>query len=160
MKYYCLKNWHYFLPSIPTLYWKKKIYKWQAVFDTNCIYDLQNQDQLDWNKLVGVSKYFNPRLDSIRFVWRYNLETELIEIALYSEKNYAFEYKLLNTVKPTEKLKLSMCFEGYKVTVQVNDVMYTTSYILDKNLMIRCNPYFGGNRVAPHCMTLSLSKSN
>ena len=159
MKYYCLKNFHYFLPSFPIVYWKKKVYKWEVVFDNNCRYDLQNEDQLDWNKLVGVSQHFNPRLNSLRFGWRYNLKTEEIEIALYSEKNYVFEYKLLTSVKPTEKLKLSMYFEGDLATVQVNDTTYQTKYTLDKNLTIRCNPYFGGNRTAPHCMSLKLSKS-
>ena len=160
MKYLCLKNQHYFLPSLPRLYWKKKVYHWEVIFNENCTYDLKSDDQLDWNKLVGVSQHFNPRLNSLRFVWRYNLETKLIEIGVYSEKNYVFEYKLLTTVKPTEKLNLTMYFQGSTALLIANTQVQLVPYILDKNITIRCNPYFGGNRTAPHCMTLSLKKSS
>jgi hypothetical protein len=78
---------------------------------------------------------------------------------VYSEKNYVFEYKLLTSVKPTEKLNLTMYFQGSTALVIANTKVQAVPYVLDKNLTIRCNPYFGGNRRAPHCMTLSLKKS-
>jgi hypothetical protein len=53
-----------------------------------------------------------------------------------------------------------MYFQNSTALVIANTKAQTVPYVLDKNLTIRANPYFGGNRTAPHCMTLSLKKSS
>jgi hypothetical protein len=51
-----------------------------------------------------------------------------------------------------------MYFQNSTALVIANTKAQAIPYVLDKNLTIRTNPYFGGNRTAPHCMSLSLKK--
>ena len=148
---------HWFLPVLPRLYWNKKQYNWTVKFNSNCAYNLGDDDQLDWNKLVGVSEHFNPRRHSIRFGWRYNLTTKLIEIASYKETNYHFEYNTIASVELNKSIKLSIEFCRDSATLSVDNNTYTTPFTLAYKLLIRANPYFGGNKVAPNKMSLSIN---
>lgn len=52
-----------------------------ATFTADSIYDLKNVDQYDWNKLTGIGFSIPANIDSIQIGWRYNLDSELFEIA-------------------------------------------------------------------------------
>jgi hypothetical protein len=148
---------HWFLPVIPRFYWNKKQFNWTVNFDSSCAYDLGDDDQYDWNKLVGVSQHFNPRINSIRFGWRYNPTTKLIEIASYKETNYKFEFNTLASIELNKDIKLTIQLYSGLVALSVNDDTYITSFNLNTKLLMRANPYFGGNNAAPHKMSLRLS---
>ena len=157
MTYTCLKGMHWFLPVLPRFYWNKKQYDWTVNFDSSCAYDLGGNDQYDWNKLVGVSEHFNPRIHSIRFGWRYNLAAKLIEIACYKETNYEFEYNTLASVELNKDVKLVIQFYSDLVAVGVDYETYITPFALNTKLLMRSNPYFGGNKPAPNKMSLKIS---
>ena len=155
MKYYCPKNFHFFLPFIPIVYIGKDEYKWKAVFSNSCKYDHGNDDQLDWNKLVGVSNTLNPRKDSIRFVWRYNKKSDLFEIGVYLEKDKKFVVTQICEVKCDESIELSLkCYKTYCL-VETNKKIQMFDF-KKKHISFRLNPYFGGNLPAPHPMNLKL----
>ena len=157
MTYTCFKGMHWFLPVLPRFYWNKKQYDWTVNFDSSCAYNLGDDDQYDWNKLVGVSQHFNPRVNSIRFGWRYNLTNNLIEIASYKETNYHFEFSTIASVELNKDVKLTIQLYSDLVALNVNDNIYVTSFKMDKKLLMRANPYFGGNNTAPHKMSLKIS---
>ena len=52
-------------------------------FNDTCRYDLKSIDQLDWNKLIGITTSWNRHKQSFRIGWRYNLQSKVIEIAPY-----------------------------------------------------------------------------
>lgn len=148
---------HWFLPVLPRFYWNKKQFNWTVNFDSSCAYNLGDDDQYDWNKLVGVSQHFNPRVNSIRFGWRYNINNGLIEIASYKETNYKFEFNTLASVKLGKDVKLSIQLYSDLVALSVDENIYITQLSLNTKLLMRANPYFGGNNAAPHKMCLSIN---
>lgn len=158
MKFYCLKNMHWFLPIIPKIYWNKKIYKWTVLFDESCKYKLPNNDQLDWNKLVGVSTSFNPRKNSIRFGWRYNPTTSTLEVASYCEQNKIFKTQYMGDIKPNIPIELTIILQPYCSILKVNDVSHTVPNIITNTITIKTNPYFGGNQKSPKFMSLKIWK--
>jgi hypothetical protein len=157
MKYICFKGMHWFLPVLPRFYWNKKQYNWTVNFDSSCAYDLGDDDQYDWNKLVGVSEHLNPRIHSIRFGWRYNLQNKMIEIASYKETNYKFEFNIISTVELNKNIKLNIQLYSNLVALDVSGNTYVTPFVLNNKLTIRANPYFGGNKTSPHKMSLKIS---
>jgi hypothetical protein len=111
-------------------------------FTDSCRYDLGNDNQLDWNKLFGVSVGYHKN-NSIRLAWRYNKETELIEIAKYSY------------------------FEGTRyMSTEIGELEINTETILTLNIPelwkkkwgYYLNPYFGGNEVAPHDIKIHIKQ--
>lgn len=155
MIYTIFKGWHFSFPWIPRIYWNKDDYNWNVIFTNSCKYDHGTNDQLDWNKLVGISNHLNPRKDSLRIVWRYNKETDLFEIALYTEKNKEFTAVEIASIKANEKLTINLkCYVTYAL-VEVKDKLFMASFQKEP-LTLRLNPYFGGNLPAPHKMKLKL----
>jgi hypothetical protein len=153
MIYYIPKGWHFSLPFIPRVATKEK-YIWEVNFHNSCKYDI-GAEQLDWNKLVGVSNQINPRTDSVRFVWRYNKLSDAFDIAIYVEKNKKFKVTEIASVKAQENLKLTMhCYSTYTL-IEVNGKLEVVDF-QKKPIAFRLNPYFGGNIAAPHCMFLKL----
>lgn len=155
MKYVIPKGWHFALPPIPKLY-KSDYLKWKVKFTNSCKYSI-GQDQADWNKLVGVSNHLNPKIDSVRFVWRYLIDDDVFEIAVYKEVSNIFFARPLTTVKAGETLNLEMTFHKSLNNIYVA-ANHSSTYIVfcPKKWLIGCHPYFGGNIPAPHTISLSV----
>ena len=148
---------HFFIPQFPTIYWKKEHFKWEIVFDESCKYNLLSEDQWDWNKLVGVKKNINPRKSSARWVWRWNLDQQAIEIGAYIENNYVFEYKTMMFLQINKKAMLYLSLTDTECLFQIdNGVVEIFPINVKSALLFKSFPYFGGNRSAPHCMKLKI----
>ena len=158
MKYTCLKNFHRFLPFFPALYINKRDFLWKVSFDETCRYGLKDNDQYDWNKLVGLSEYLNPRKSSVRLAWRYNLESKLIEIGYFIEKDYQIESEMLCNVEPGKEVEVEIKCNYKTTTVRAGNNFVTTGYTLNNYIFFKAHPYFGGNKKAPHKMSLTLTK--
>jgi len=163
---------------------------WYLVkFENSCVYDIGPEDQPDVNKLFGVG-YYTFRIfkkkevsflgkkwkvpvframhhyNSIRFGWRYDLVTKMIEIVTYwYEKG----------VRNTEHLAWVELGKSYRYSMQiVEDAHFLSIYskhgeayelIAEKFLQLPGSevayplfPYFGGNQKAPHDMTITVEK--
>jgi hypothetical protein len=108
-------------------------------FNFNCKYDLGDVDQQDWNKLVGFSRGYH-RKNSVRIVWRWNVEKQKMEIAHYWYKDGVRSW---GDIKEIELGKV------YKEKLEIEKGKYPKwGYMLW--------PYFGGNKKAPHDMSLKL----
>ena len=74
----------------------------------------------------------------------------------YKETNYHFEFSTIASVELNKDVKLTIQLYSDLVALNVNDNIYVTSFKMDKKLLMRANPYFGGNKVAPNKMSLRI----
>lgn len=58
-----------------------------VTFQSSCEYDLGDNDQYDWNKLMGFMGDGGWQTNSARWGWRWNLANEKVEIAPYVHDN-------------------------------------------------------------------------
>jgi hypothetical protein len=132
-------------------------------FTDSCRYILDKGDQFDWNKLVGfILGIFGIHKNSFRFVWRYNPDIDKIEIAAYwyidgvrnwkhicnlnFNENYIFDIKIMEGCVVFKVLE-----DGYIRIAYHEEPMWDMTE--DNKYM--CGIYFGGNRRAPHKITIS-----
>lgn len=126
-------------------------------FTDSCKYNLGDEDQLDWNKLFGVSfGIFGIHRNSARFVWRYDPTSTKIEIGAYWYINGYRSWYNLTAIDLNKKYNFKICiFDESVVFTVLDDYAAIGKYILcidkkitDKN-RYKCGIYFGGNRTAP-----------
>lgn len=157
-KYFCIR-----IPLIHFgVHYKKKVYKAHFKFDPNCLYDLQNNDNFDINKLCGFS-YGHHHKHSMRIGWRISRrDSNKLELLTYSynkhRDNLPF-YNSLGDFKTDLPIKI-MIKPSYD-----KDVIIVSARQKDKvirriehfnfpkfKLGYYLYPYFGGNQTAPHTM--------
>jgi hypothetical protein len=158
---------HYARPFLFWLWFRKRIFRWRVIFSDSCVYDLQSQDQADVNKLCGIGFLPGHHVDSARFGWRYDIERKQIELLAYCYVNNTRIIKpicLLDINKPyyIELAKLSGTYEFHcSETDNINDPAIGYNYVnarQNKALKYKLNPYFGGNRAAPHNIYINLKR--
>lgn len=141
-------------------------------FDSSCVYAIGLENQQDWNILMGFSyglmpyysqedkKYIKPSsYNSVNFCWRYNIETNKIEVGpLYLMNGFkcfpqnSF-HKIVSLDLDTEYL--------FSIYTQKNTAELILSYLGEPEFYrwkVRCNPKsYGwirpmkfGNKKAPH----------
>lgn len=134
-------------------------------FDDTIKYNI-GEDQLDVNKLFGFS-YGLHHVDSDRIGFRYIIETNNVELVLYSyEKGTRLKTHSLCKVEIGEKVSISLYVglnEDGKREGRVKIVSETRGVIVDETFIREVkNPwikytlglYFGGNRRAPHTINI------
>ncbi|MFT4032632.1 MAG: hypothetical protein QM669_09450 [Siphonobacter sp.] len=129
-----------------------------VTFDSSCIYTLNNEDQDDWNKVIGVgfvgakNQDFDTaphQVDGARVGWRWNPTRGVIELAAYIYVSGTLtSFKVAETAinQPTE-LSIKIDYDQKTYRVMGGDPVYFTH---NKRLGYRTGLYFGGNQVAPH----------
>ena len=158
-------------------------YSWlfEVVFDEGALYQLPDQDSLDWNKLYVVSddnRRYNKNM--VAGAWR-SVDGQSIQMAPYANKDFAL-------VLPVERPEPGQQVEIYKY-IQPGDTMYVRqTYDIknqrahvwiyknsqvaeagtykqfdlpyDPNMFWLASPYFGGTSPAPQdmgvCITATL----
>lgn len=147
------KGTHFSLPR-QTVLWVKNV-TGHATFTENSIYDLNSEDQYDWNKLTGITfTPLRPDTDAIMVAWRYNLDSQMFEIGPYYNKDLA-------RIMPTDDQIISVPLgEEFDFAVDYNGITLTygdqTVYKpLPEGLVPnfwtseRISSWFGGTSVAP-----------
>jgi len=126
-----------------------------GILTESCLYDLKSENQLDINKLFGLSDSYNHSDDSARFGWR-SLNNN-IEILTYVRRNNNFYYESMGTVEPNEIAYYSIEVQDTQYRFQFNkkiiNIERTSQY---SGVRYRLYPYFGGNEVAPHDIIIKL----
>lgn len=145
---------------------KRIILDYKVSFGSDCAYSLPGDDMYDVNKLFGVS-FGHHHQNSERFGWRYNEKLRMMELLKYSYIDGVRYVKSLQFVYLNQINHLSL--EIY-VRLNVIDVCYLINnelvYIYERpkprkflsTLSYTLGLYFGGNRTAPHNMTINLIK--
>ncbi len=158
-KWVILTAWHYSI-HWPGIWFGQNFISYQLTFTESCRYDLGTDDQQDWNKLFGVGFGLNHHKNSVRFGWRYNPVTCLIEIASYWYRDGERGSLQLVPVPIGSANIFSISIQpGDKVVFMQNgkplDIIRMTT---TKSPGFRLHPYFGGNRKAPHKITILKEK--
>ena len=127
--------------------------KGSCKFDQSAIYDLGNENQGDWNKLIGFSEDIRIHENSARISWRWNLENEQVELGYYC-------YVKGDTIKG--HLKYVDIGEAFQFMIR--DDQEKQNYVIDifgtyktvnhgqefDDKKFWSYPWFGGDEVAPH----------
>lgn len=140
-------------------------------FDSSCIYAI-GEDQSDWNKLFGFSLGLLPHgftrsmhYNSIRFGWRYNPDSNKIEVGPYYYVNGLRCYpensfhKIMSIDIGKDYLFSIYRFDTYAYLIlgAVGDETFYKWKISvgnKKKLGFTGPFFFGGNKKAPHKITI------
>jgi hypothetical protein len=161
MKKYTIKQGEHYSKHDFKLYLGKKDFEIIVKFTESCRYNLGDVDQLDINKLWGVS-FGNHEKNSIRIGWAYNLFTDKIDLFYYTYENGIRKYE-----------KISECFIGEIVTLELELNFNGGFWIRGTGITWESGqfhpykypflkigywlyPYFGGNEVATHDIEIEL----
>lgn len=146
----------------------KKNVAFKCKFDKSCLYYFDDIDKFDINKLCGFSTTWFHHKQSGRIGWRC-IDGKKIEIVTYSYNDGTREQTetdILGTVLPDQE---------FYVSIEDNEDMYTYTF---ENMSVKDSfvkavdkkqkdwfffhyllfPYFGGNKTAPHDMTLYVER--
>lgn len=153
---------HFAIPNNSGLFVKQTI--GTGTFTTNSAYDLQDEDQFDWNKFTGITfTPLEPDRNSAMVGWRFNLRTQEFEIAPF----YNVDKK---RILPNESTEVISVPPGATFTFDVNYTGITLEYEgqrpvnkpyppgLTANVWTaaRVSGWFGGNEVAPRTVSYFL----
>ena len=139
-----------------------------ATFTPNTTYDLGDADQFDWNKLTGIAfTPLEPDRDSAMVGWRYNLQTQMFEIAPFYNVNKVRILPNENPLSPGYEVIAVPADQAFTYTVDYTGV--TISYGdrtvfkpypegLTPNVWTaaRVSGWFGGNESAPRTVSYYL----
>lgn len=164
-----LRGFHRPLALLPA-FMREKICKiidgiwiWMAkdvIFGESCRYNIGLKNQYDWNKLFGWCYGIGGiHRNSLRAVWRYDDVSEMIEVGLYMYVD-GIRFYPLRTMKLEIGKKYHIKLENSCNTVTLRVDGYpaekkSVTFPTEKKVYA-CGLYFGGNKRAPHTMTISM----
>lgn len=123
----------------------------------SCQYQLDEPDQLDWNKLFGIGFFPGHHVASYRFAWRWLEAMGKIELAAYWYQNGKRHWFPITTVKLMEPIEL-------KIQYQAGNIEFKTStgnsFVTSGKwpwIGYKLGLYFGGNKTAPHDIKIQIT---
>jgi len=134
-------------------------------FTDSCRYSV-GEDQKDWNKLFGVSFGFTPLIkqfqmheNSARFGWRYDIQSDCIQVAPYLYTDGRREYAETLGLTPFSceiGREYSMSITPYAtyVTYSVESTHWNLTQEIPSKRGFSAPIYFGGNKKAPHTIVV------
>jgi hypothetical protein len=147
-------------------WWRRPTFSWTVTFDESTRYDLQNDDQYDINKLVGVGYLPGHHTDSARFGWRYLKGRKCIDLQAYCYISGVRmgEHIAFVEIGKTYRLqlhvaKLAYVFDVYDVTGGISIGGCAIQHYHDKCLQYRLGVFFGGSSPSPHEILIQLDKA-
>lgn len=130
-----------------------------ATFTADSAYDLKDEDQLDWNKLAGITfTPWRPDRNSSMVVWRYNLQSGAFEIGPFFNVDFRYVFPTEDeviTVPVNETFSYSVDYDGITVSYGDRTVYKATPAELTPNFWTsaRVTGWFGGSEVAPRTIS-------
>lgn len=136
----------------------------RVTFHNSWKYDLENFEQRDFNKVIGVGFFPSHKTNSIRFGARYNKNTNKIDVVPYA---YINKVRFIPKDDKGKELILSPCDLNveYTFVISISKFNYTLRINkegknLGQTIIIKkghnkkfaylLKPFFGGNITAPH----------
>lgn len=159
------KNKHRAWPPRFGLFFSKKKMTRRVVFDMSCKYEIEGEDMDDTNKLYGIGYFPGHHRNSVRFGWRYSPEFRMIIITAYCYINADREIKHICAVRIGRPLIFSIEVMPFTYELRVWDIEDDVSvgavqvqHSNKKKWGFPLGLYFGGNKTAPHDMTVKITK--
>ena len=150
---------------------------YDCIFNDDCFYNLDGDpntmsgDDLDTNKLIGLGflnlkKWPPHHYESVRVGWEWNSETLCIDLSAYWYDGGVRKEHLLLSVRRGLPFEIIMTAskDFYNITIIYNYTpeKRTVNFPIERKhhypISYLLGPYFGGNRTAPHDMSLYLTK--
>lgn len=156
MKKYIIEAGTHYSFHFPKLYTGKKTFICKVQFTESCRYDLGTIDQLDINKLWGVSFGYH-KTNSIRIGWNYNLVTNKIDLYWYIYEDGFRRYNKIDSceIGEVKEIHLALLPSINEFMMYTNNSNVLVSYRYPSYLIgYYLYPYFGGNISAPHNIKL------
>jgi len=156
------KSKHAAKPRMIGLWLNKKTISYRVAFDLNCRYQFNNADQLDLNKLFGIGFLWSHHKDSARFGWRYNEDTNKIEVFTYCYVGGERISEYMTSLSFNRSYDFSITVEDdcYRFAVRKDNGTHghTVFFNHRKRIAYPLGVYFGGNNPAPHSMNIYMKK--
>lgn len=134
-----------------------------GTFTPNTVYDLQDQDQYDWNKFTGIAfTPLEPDRNSVMVGWRYNLRTAEFEIAPFynvdKKRILPNELTEVISVPADETFDYFVDYTGVTISYGGKTVFKPYPEGLTPRVWTaaRVSGWFGGNEVAPRTVSYYL----
>lgn len=154
------------LPKIPlglpavTVPFVKKV-NGTATFTPKSVYNLNNEDQFDWNKLSGISFSIPGDVNSTMVAWRYNVASGDFEVAPFFNVDKARILPTpaeIVTVPIGETFDFTVDYDGISITYGDQTVSKATPSGLTPNVWTsyRTSVWFGGTSLPPNLIKLKL----
>ncbi|MEO6901528.1 MAG: hypothetical protein ABI241_00410 [Bacteroidia bacterium] len=132
-------------------------------FNSNCRYDLGNQNQGDINKLFGCSFGSDNHYNSVRVGWNYNISTDMIDLWYYAyERGIPTHIKIGSTnIDQYNDIQIYFDYSTNRVLLflqsSTTGIARAYDYIFPSERWGYYQyPYFGGDEKAPHRMDILL----
>lgn len=137
-----------------------------VTFTDSCRYTLNNEDQLDINKLFGIGYFPSHHNNSIRFGWVCDHKVEGISIYAYWYANKVRKWEYMTQVPIGTTHYYSIDISGNTHKLKVHDIFPNAPGISTESefsvdvkpsaVSYLLRPYFGGNQKAPHDITIKM----
>lgn len=141
---------------------EKQIISKSIIFTDSCRYILDGSDQHDWNKLFGICfGWRGIHKNSARFVWRYNVATDRIDVATYYYIDGNREFEKVASLPLDTEAKFEIERDGNHVSFYIDDEFmdYNDAFKTERCMLtFGCGLYFGGNRRAPQDIIIKIIK--
>ena len=130
-----------------------------ATFTADSAYNLKDDDQLDWNKLAGITfTPWRPDRNSSMVVWRYNLQSGAFEIGPFFNVDFRYVFPTEDeviTVPVNETFSYYVDYDGITVSYADRTVYKATPGELTPNFWTsaRVTGWVGGSEVAPRTIS-------
>jgi hypothetical protein len=150
--------------------WPKFIFKpvhlhYKITFTDSCRYELSPLDQADINKLFGIGYFPWHKINSVRFAWRYDKQSNKIEVLSYLRSRGKFYYHSIAFLDIGKEYEFILYRTGFsndtcvlyisQDKIKVNSLAYMPALTGWGYLL---HPYFGGNAKAPHDIEIKMEK--
>ena len=126
----------------------------ELLLTNSCKYETRNpMNQWDVNKIFGFSDGDGHQRNSARIGWRF-VNNE-IQLMAYTHYNGDFYFKKICVVNPDTyyDCRINCLHDRYEFIVD-SDTVYMDRYWIYSNRRYLLWPYFGGDEVAPHDVTI------
>jgi hypothetical protein len=125
-------------------------------------YNLGDEDQYDFNKLVGFKLDYNPVPNHSALIgWRYDTLMDCFQVAPYFNKNglvLPLSSEIVD-IEPYEVVNYQIKLQGKLATIRLYNEYFDIEKELElkkAGLFTRVHPWFGGNEFAPNDIELYL----
>ena len=142
---------------MPCLLLDCRALRYEVEFGASCRYDI-GDDQSDINKLFGIGHFPHHHKNSVRYGWRWVVEMNQIEILAYWYKNGSRNDKHIGWASIGEKIVYQIDGTGPSWTFIFNSITRIDIGLNPCRIGYLLHPYFGGNKTAPHDMTIKIKR--
>lgn len=141
--------------------------KYRCSLDKSCLYEFNDVDDYDINKLCGFSTTWHHHNQSARFGWRCvdNSQFEILSYSYIDGERKINETEVFGTVLPNEEFEISIKDSGtaYIYSFKKDNKKRPVNFIHKKKkkwflFNYFLYPYFGGNKTAPHDMLIKIKR--